>query len=168
MESQVVEYGDCHCGCGEKTLINSQTDNRRGWIKGEPRKYLTTHHLRVKPTGWKGNIIEHGGYAQVGNAIGGYYPLHRITAERAIGKSLPPSVVVHHFRNELVVCENNVYHLFLHQRQRAYFACGNVSWRKCKFCKEYDAPENLSIGPGGVHHRPCKAEYERNRIRRVA
>jgi hypothetical protein len=113
-------------------------------------------------------VIEHGGYSQVGNAIGGYYPLHRMIAERTLGKPLPSSVSVHHFNDELVVCENNTYHLFLHQRQRAYLACGNVHWRKCKFCKEYDDPSNLSKWEGSTssHHRTCHAKYEKNRVRR--
>ena len=43
-----VEYGYCHCGCGEKTLISSYTDSRRGWKKGEPRKYVKGHNTRVE------------------------------------------------------------------------------------------------------------------------
>jgi hypothetical protein len=77
-------------------------------------------------------------------------PEHVVIAEAAIGRSLPPGSVVHHadgtkenrFGN-LVVCPSRAYHNLLHQRIDALNACGDPSWRKCVFCKQYDAPENL-------------------------
>ncbi len=43
-----IPYGYCHCGCGEKTNLASQTNPRDGWIKGEPIRYIQGHHLRIK------------------------------------------------------------------------------------------------------------------------
>lgn len=41
-----VPYGTCHCGCGEQTWVSPLTNRKRGWVKGEPVKWLTGHHLR--------------------------------------------------------------------------------------------------------------------------
>lgn len=37
--------GFCHCGCGGKTTISERTDSRRGWIKGEPIRFIHGHRL---------------------------------------------------------------------------------------------------------------------------
>lgn len=75
---------------------------------------------------------------------------HRIVAAKALGKKLPDGAVVHHWteyyglriNNCLVVCEDQAYHLFIHQRQRAYYGCGNARWLKCPYCKKWDDPAN--------------------------
>jgi hypothetical protein len=41
-----IPYGYCHCGCGEKTKLN--TINGNGYAKGEPKKYLRGHAGRAK------------------------------------------------------------------------------------------------------------------------
>lgn len=38
-----ISYGTCHCGCGEKTWIATQTQRTRGFVKGEPTKYIKGH-----------------------------------------------------------------------------------------------------------------------------
>lgn len=40
-----IEYGQCHCGCGQKTEIATRTQTAKGWVKGEPKKYIKHHHL---------------------------------------------------------------------------------------------------------------------------
>jgi hypothetical protein len=40
--------GLCMCQCGEKTAISSQTRTSRGWVAGEPRRYLRGHANRVR------------------------------------------------------------------------------------------------------------------------
>lgn len=42
----MIEYGYCHCGCGEKTRLAPQTVKSRGWVKGEPVRYLPSHGTR--------------------------------------------------------------------------------------------------------------------------
>lgn len=42
-----VPYGYCHCGCGEKTKLAKETAHSRGHIKGQPLRYIHTHHARV-------------------------------------------------------------------------------------------------------------------------
>lgn len=89
--------------------------------------------------------------------------LHRHVVERALGRKLPKQVVVHHIdhnrlNNEpsnLVVCPDSAYHQLLHVREKALDACGNANWRKCSYCKKWDAPENLTIGSRNQYHRLC-------------
>lgn len=38
-----IPYGTCHCGCGEKTWVATQTQRTRGFVKGEPVKYVKGH-----------------------------------------------------------------------------------------------------------------------------
>jgi hypothetical protein len=39
-----IPYGYCQCGCGQKTAISKQTQASKGWIKGEPHRYLSGHN----------------------------------------------------------------------------------------------------------------------------
>lgn len=38
--------GLCECGCGGRTSIATKTASDRGWIKGEPLRFINTHHAR--------------------------------------------------------------------------------------------------------------------------
>jgi hypothetical protein len=40
---RVVELGFCHCGCGERTTIAPHTDRHKGWVGGQPKRYLPGH-----------------------------------------------------------------------------------------------------------------------------
>ena len=40
-----VPYGYCHCGCGRLTSIATQSDTKRGYVKGEPKRFVTGHRL---------------------------------------------------------------------------------------------------------------------------
>jgi len=33
----------CACGCGDPTKLARQTDTKRGWVKGQPLRYLWGH-----------------------------------------------------------------------------------------------------------------------------
>jgi hypothetical protein len=57
----------------------------------------------------------------------GYVREHILVAEKALGKPLPAAAIVHHVRpdesdnndpSNLVICENQTYHLLLHARTR--------------------------------------------------
>lgn len=58
----------------------------------------------------------------------------------------------------LVICPSAKYHTLIHQRARAYDACGNANWRKCQHCQKYDNQSNL-IFDGHSHfaHRSCRS-----------
>ena len=40
-----IIYGLCHCGCGKPTPLYCYSDKRTGAKKGQPRIYITGHHL---------------------------------------------------------------------------------------------------------------------------
>lgn len=39
-----TETGLCHCGCGQTTQLAPKTSTRKGWVKGEPMKYVRGHY----------------------------------------------------------------------------------------------------------------------------
>lgn len=125
---------------------------------------------------WKGGrTVDSSGYVLIKipshpRAMGnGYVFEHILVCEKALGKPLPHGAVPHHHDgnqgnnapSNLVVCQDLAYHNLLHQRQRALEACGNVHWRKCPFCKKYDAIENLQTYRGSHYHRSCGNEHKR-------
>lgn len=38
----------CECGCGEYTKVASKTAKSRGWVKGEPLRFINGHNNRVR------------------------------------------------------------------------------------------------------------------------
>lgn len=124
---------------------------------------------RAKRPNGAGNITPNGYFTR---AVDGVLKLEHIrVAERALGKPLPSGAIVHHMDEDrlnnapsnLVVCPNGAYHKLIHQRLNAMKACGHAHWRKCRFCKEHDAPANLLITKTTVHHRACWNAYMRQR-----
>lgn len=101
-----------------------------------------------------------------------YTKEHILIVEAVLGKKLPLFAVVHHFdgntfnnnNSNLIICENQSYHILLHQRQRALRDSGNANMLKCSICKKYDFPKNMYILPNGQgRHRKCHSVYESTR-----
>ena len=93
---------------------------------------------------------------------------HVLIIEKALGKYLPKKADTHHvdgngLNNEntnLVACEDHAYHMLLHRRTEAIKACGHATWRRCKYCHNWDNPDNLFIKENKVNgdicwHRGC-------------
>lgn len=171
-----IENGLCHCGCGQKTQIATSNDPRVGWIKGQPRKFVHGHNMRSNENAhlhaeekckhscgyiWKrceNHPRQHNGYVLE----------HILVAEQTLGRLLRPEERVHH-ENEiksdnrpenLTVFANEREHKQHHVRMKALKACGNPDWRACKFCHNYDAPENL-IFKYGIYHIECRRIHDR-------
>lgn len=156
-----IPIGYCQCGCGNKTNLVTHTNAKYGHIKGNPMKYLSGHYsktLSYKKYRWRrinGKLIQD----------------HILIAEKVLGESLPIGAQVHHVngdctdnrKDNLVICQDNAYHHFLHRRMRAYNACGHADWRKCMVCKKFDSPDNIYISPDGssAWHRDCINRYHK-------
>lgn len=96
---------------------------------------------------------------------------HRLRAEKALGKPLPPKAVVHHAdgsMNEhapLVVCENQGYHFLLHVRMRVLQAGGNPNTdRICVYCKAVKPMVDFYAYTNRPNVWRCKACVKRNAL----
>lgn len=178
---QLIPLGYCGCGCGQKTKIAPCTNVYYGYKKGYPYRYRQGHGSGH----WKGGRKIQGGYIRI------FYPNHHRTdnskcvrehiliAEKALGHPLPMGVQVHHFNgnkednqnSNLVICQDQAYHALLHQRTRAYKACGHASWLKCRYCKQYDDPDKMQVyktdrpGYRRAQHSDCRKKFRKKRRR---
>lgn len=90
------------------------------------------------PTYGTGRVIHEQGYIRIRVWENGKYKFkfeHVILAEEALGKPLPPGVVIHHMNEDpadnttplnLVICPNQSYHMLLHRRLEYYKKTGNI------------------------------------------
>ena len=168
----------CKCGCGQKTTVIKYNNKCTGDIAGESRNWIKGHSNKgPRHNWWKGGRYLSKGHWQIQAKNHpradkhGYVYEALIIAEKTLQKHLPPKAVIHHIdknttnnaSNNLVICENHSYHIYLHMRDRAFKACGNVDWRKCKYCCAYDDTENMvAKKSGGYHHRICVNIYNRS------
>ena len=155
----------CECGCG-KVVYN---------------RFVSGHNLgsMQNSINWKGGNTTSNGYQLTYDPThkramkNKYVKTHIAIGEKVLGKPLPKDAVIHHVdedpsnnkKNNLVICENNKYHLLLHNRKKAYEACGHADWMKCWICKRYDSIDNLYVWPNKhvAAHRKCNYEYKRKR-----
>jgi len=175
-----TRYGYCKCGCGGKTLIAQRNSPKYKKIKGKPNDFIRGHNSRLrigkKNINWKGGMyISGSGYLYVKNPNNhramknGYVLKHILIAEKALGKAFPEKAIIHHVDEDrlnnkpsnLVICENQAYHMLLHQRLRALISCGNANWMMCRYWKKYDDIKNLKTYKNKFYfHRDCYNKYQ--------
>ncbi len=134
----------CECGCGRITSLATYTSEQRGWVKGQPIRFIVGHR-------WNRNYFlkVNKVFKQYPSTPGIYGIREHVTiAEKALGKPLPRRSEVHHTNGKkvggtLIICENRRYHLLLHNRERALKESGHANWLKCSICKKYDEPKNI-------------------------
>lgn len=142
----------------------------RGWCNKHYRRWRRNGDpLKIsRSENGKGNLAP-SGYRRFG-VKGRRTTEHVLIAEKALGRVLPIGAIVHHVNghrsdnrtSNLVICESTAYHALLHQRMRAKSACGNASWRKCVYCKQYGEQAGMVINTQGkCFHRPCRTAYGR-------
>lgn len=165
-------FGLCQCGCGMPVSIARRNDPRRGFVKGQPVAFRQGHRLS-RPGGYK-----------MARANGVNRSIHRQRAEKALGKPLPPGAVVHHADGSksvtapLVICQDVVYHNFLHARMRVKAHGGDPNTERwCPLCQRLLPFEAFDIRRDGDRNvsiqsrcRPCanKETYRKTKIRRSA
>lgn len=125
----------CQCGCGRPVRLAPVTDRSKGWVKGQPLKFLKGHNTlvsskkRAKEAVGRRHLSSHG-YVRVVLEGGARQYEHILVAERALGRRLknfgrghPENEVVHHINGDktnnsptnLLVCTHK-YHVELHHR----------------------------------------------------
>lgn len=155
----MIPVGFCQCGCGEPTAICDRNWKRFGYVKGEPFKYLPSHNRRARR---EANI-----YRNTRRPGGANQHEHVVIAEKALGRPLPAGAQVHHVdenrRNNapsnLVICENQAYHLLLHRRARVVRHGGDPNTQGwCSRCGLVKAITEFNKGQRS-NCRECQSKY---------
>lgn len=98
---------------------------------------------------------------------------HVLVMSQKIGRALVDEEQVHHIDenrsnnhpDNLMLFANAKEHLAHHAQERAFAACGERFFMKCRYCKDYDDPVNMKVysnanGSAQAHHKSCAIEYQ--------
>lgn len=130
-----VPRGLCQCGCGKKTPLANHNDKSKGWVKGEPIRFIRGHTIvlhrrKIGADNIGTKSVSSHGYVLVRVAAGVDRYEHALVAERALGRPLrncgrghPDTEVIHHIDGDktnnapenLLICTHR-YHTELHHR----------------------------------------------------
>lgn len=135
MSAASRDLGICQCGCGQATSIAKVNDKSKGWLKGQPLKFVKGHSIgkasisKTEQSIGNKHLSTHG-YVVVTLGHGERQYEHHLIAERVLGRPLknigvghPGNEVVHHINGvkddnrpeNLLICTNQ-YHIELHAR----------------------------------------------------
>jgi hypothetical protein len=166
----------CECGCGLPAPIADKTTTARGYVAGQPRRFVAGHFRPSRTTtGYpKVQAAEHP------KAQNGCVPEHVIVAERALGRLIPAGAEIHHVddnpRNNtnrnLVICQDKAYHKLLHTRARVVRAGGDPNRERicstCRALKPFDdftrQARNKNDGIGRMCGE-CRRSYNKTYVR---
>lgn len=121
-------FGRCHCGCGKTTTIIDNTNRKRGYVAGQPRKFIHGHHaykrhIYTDQERFDKFVIPEpnsGCYLFMGTPVGDGYGAFRLNGSGMLahhaawllaGRALPPGAKILH-RCDTPCCVN-VDHLFV-------------------------------------------------------
>jgi hypothetical protein len=155
-------------GCGGCFQATARTVARGGGrfcrtCRARHAALSTPKRFGADHPGWKGGRTVHDGYVTVAEN-GTVRREHVIVAERALGKSLPPRAVVHHANHvradnsprNLVICEDQAYHMLLHALERVRRAGGRPFIEAlCRSCREIKLV--TEFGPVNSHGRRARS-----------
>lgn len=151
--------GVCECGCGRHTSLITETDNRKGLVRGFWRRFIRGHYKIPRTLIDKHSRVSMPNHPRASH---GSVNEHVVIAERALGHYLPAGAHVHHVdgnkRNNkpsnLVICQDIKYHRMLHARARIVAAGGDPDTQRiCGKCHALTPRENMQIG--GTYCRTC-------------
>lgn len=147
--------GTCACGCGEQTRIAARTDSAKGWVRGEPLKYIFGHNqwnggpeYEINPdTGcWEWvRALDVNGYGRNGATLA-----HRMVYTRERGP-IPEGLHLDHLcRNTLCVNPDHLEPVTNAVNSRR----GNMTrltWADVHEIRESDEPHVVTAKRYGVH-----------------
>lgn len=148
MDAMTLSAHLCECGCGQQTKIATRDRANRGWTRGHPMPCLIGHRRSgANPKGYKQQ--SDGGRGR---------EIHRVLAERAFGRALPPGAEVHHVDGDigarqprLIICQDRAYHRLLHRRARVVKAGGNPNTQRfCYRCRTVKDVMHFSVNRARV------------------
>ena len=161
----------CECGCEQPTRIARVSRQNRGWIKGQPMRFIGGHGRPLKTDRTTSRKVYSFGRP--------FVEFHVARAEAALGHPLPPGAIVHHADGSarddapLVICPDAAYHRLLHRRMRVKAAGGNpnTDWI-CTICyeaKSFSAFWSNRSTHNGLSARckECSKAYEDDRKARL-